>query len=65
MYLTAGSSIPIKELDTSVAEIYMQDMKAKCEEMLTSFKFLYKMPKVGLYLPLSVSLHMFINFKGQ
>lgn len=42
----SGSSTPIKELDTSVVETYMQDMKAKCEEMLTPFKFSYKMPKM-------------------
>ncbi|KAL2534309.1 U-box domain-containing protein kinase family protein [Abeliophyllum distichum] len=42
----SGTSIPIKGLDASVVEIYMQDMKAKCEEMFTSFKFSYKMPKM-------------------
>ncbi|KAL6507177.1 hypothetical protein OROHE_022076 [Orobanche hederae] len=41
MYLIAGGSIPIKALDASVVEMYLQDVREKCEEDFLTFKYLY------------------------
>lgn len=46
IYLTAGGSIHIKDLDASVVEMYIQDMRAKCEESFLIFKYLYRTQKV-------------------
>ncbi|KAI3447165.1 hypothetical protein Pfo_003830 [Paulownia fortunei] len=42
----SGGSIPIKELDASVVEMYIQDMRAKCEEKFLTFKYLYRTLKI-------------------
>ncbi|KAG8367202.1 hypothetical protein BUALT_Bualt16G0048100 [Buddleja alternifolia] len=42
----SGGSIPIKELDASVAEMYIQDIRAKCEENFLLFKYLYETQKI-------------------
>ncbi|KZV29655.1 U-box domain-containing protein 34 [Dorcoceras hygrometricum] len=46
MYSTAGGSIPIKELDASVVEMYINDMKKKCEATLLMFRFQYGPDKI-------------------
>lgn len=42
----SGGSIPIKELDASVVEMYSNDTKAKCEEIFLMFKFQYGTDKI-------------------
>ncbi|KAK4391824.1 U-box domain-containing protein 34 [Sesamum angolense] len=42
----SGGAIPIKELDASVAEMYIQDLRARCEETFLTFKYLYKTQKI-------------------
>ncbi|KAL6507209.1 hypothetical protein OROHE_022108 [Orobanche hederae] len=38
---TPCGSIPIKALDASVVEMYLQDVREKCEEDFLTFKYLY------------------------
>lgn len=47
MYLAAGGSIPIGELDASVVEMYTHDMRAKCEENSLTFRYQYRTQKVS------------------
>ncbi|XP_073147051.1 U-box domain-containing protein 34-like isoform X2 [Henckelia pumila] len=42
----SGGSIPVKELDASVVEMYINDAKAKCEEIFRMFKFQYGTNKI-------------------
>ncbi|MCD7468121.1 hypothetical protein HAX54_005933 [Datura stramonium] len=37
-----GESIPVNELDDSVVKMYIEDLRAKCEEIFVPFKNLYK-----------------------
>ncbi|KAL6585773.1 hypothetical protein OROMI_002417 [Orobanche minor] len=41
LVLVHGGSIPIKALDASVVEMYLQDVREKCEEDFLTFKYLY------------------------
>jgi hypothetical protein len=49
LYFTAGHSIPVEELDEKVVKIYVDDIKAKSEEIFVPFRRLLKTRKVGLY----------------
>ncbi|KAL2229117.1 UNVERIFIED_CONTAM: U-box domain-containing protein 34 [Sesamum indicum] len=42
----SGGTIPIKELDASVVEMYIQDLRARCEETFLTFKCLYRTQKI-------------------
>ncbi|XP_042066335.1 U-box domain-containing protein 34-like isoform X1 [Salvia splendens] len=42
----AGGSVPITELDESVVETYTNDMQAKSEENLSTFRYLYRTQKI-------------------
>ncbi|KAK6151974.1 hypothetical protein DH2020_014609 [Rehmannia glutinosa] len=46
----SGGSIPINELDASVVEMYIQDMRTKCEEQFLAFKYLYDTQKIEILL---------------
>ncbi|XP_020549429.1 U-box domain-containing protein 34 isoform X2 [Sesamum indicum] len=43
---TPCGTIPIKELDASVVEMYIQDLRARCEETFLTFKCLYRTQKI-------------------
>lgn len=59
IYLTAGESIPFMEFDASVREIYIRDMKAKCEKHFLAFKLQYRTQKVIVFFFLSLGLSIF------
>ncbi|XP_055824865.1 U-box domain-containing protein 34-like isoform X2 [Solanum dulcamara] len=42
----SGENIPVNELDDNVVEMYIEDMRAKCEEIFIPFKNLYKRKSV-------------------
>ncbi|PIN26980.1 Serine/threonine protein kinase [Handroanthus impetiginosus] len=46
----SGGTIPIKELDESVVEMYIQDTRAQCEESFQTFKYLYTNKKIEILL---------------
>ncbi|KAH6761651.1 hypothetical protein C2S52_019084 [Perilla frutescens var. hirtella] len=46
MYLAAGGSIPISELDESVVEMYTHDVRAKCEENFLTLRYRYRTHKI-------------------
>ncbi|XP_047945116.1 U-box domain-containing protein 34 isoform X1 [Salvia hispanica] len=46
----SGGSVPVTELDESVVEMYTNDMQAKSEENLSTFKYLYRTQKIGTLL---------------
>uniref|UniRef100_M1AQ74 RING-type E3 ubiquitin transferase n=1 Tax=Solanum tuberosum TaxID=4113 RepID=M1AQ74_SOLTU len=43
---SAGENIPVNELDDNVVEMYIEDMRANCEEMFIPFKTLCKRKSV-------------------
>lgn len=47
MNFIAGENIPVNELDDNVVEMYIEDMRAKCEEIFIPFKNLYKRKSVS------------------
>ena len=48
LYTTAGEPMPIEELDENVVAMYVDDMRAKFEEVFVPFKKLCKTRKVRL-----------------
>ncbi|XP_073132233.1 U-box domain-containing protein 34-like isoform X2 [Henckelia pumila] len=46
----SGGCIPITEMDASLAEMYINDVKAKCEESFLKFKFQYHNQKIKILL---------------
>lgn len=49
-HIAAGERVSVEELDTSVVELYVQDRRAKCEEIFIPFKILSKRKKVSFFL---------------
>lgn len=48
MYITAGKRIPIKQMDSNVVAMYVEDMKSRLEEKFVPFKKLCKGKNVSL-----------------
>ncbi|XP_075517568.1 LOW QUALITY PROTEIN: U-box domain-containing protein 34 [Primulina tabacum] len=46
----SGGCVPITEMDANLAEMYINDMKAKCEENFLKFKFQYHNQKIKILL---------------
>lgn len=47
MNFIAGENIPVNELDENVVEMYIEDMRAKCEETFIPFKNVCKRKSVS------------------
>lgn len=60
-FSAAGEQIPINELDANVVELYVQDMRAKFEQIFLPFKKLCKTLNVSLFFILYLDLALIID----